>query len=299
MLSTTLPIHLSLPLVASVLFATGLILVKQAAKDGASPWSITVVTNLWAALIFPALWRFGDDEVPWSLLYQPAIIGMLYIGGQIFTFWAVERGDVSIAAPVLSTKVIMVAVFVTTIARQPLPGATWAAAAIATLGVALIQRSGGSTRHERVLYSVVSALVAATDFALFDVLVQRWAPAWGAGRFLPLVFGLAGLITLAMLPFVRLKFARGTSNRYLLLGGLLIALQSMCITLAVARYGDATRVNIVYALRGIWGVLAAWMIARWSDGQSSLHAPGTMRQRLVGACLLMAAVVLAITADRH
>ena len=209
---------------------------------------------------------------------------------------AVERGDVSVAAPILSTKVLMVAIFVTLIAGERLGTATWVAAVTATMGIALIQRSGGGhARSHRVVFSVVCALLAATDFALFDVLVQRWSPGWGSGRFLPLVFGMAGLMTLGLVPLVKRSVWQDRKTwQPLLTGGFFIAMQSLFIVLALAWYGDAARVNIVYALRGIWGALQAWIFARWLGGGEALASRGTMRQRLIGASLLTAAVIAAI-----
>ncbi|MCA9167330.1 MAG: DMT family transporter [Planctomycetales bacterium] len=293
-----MPFHLCFPLIASLLFAIGLMFVKRASSSGAGPWAVTLVTNSWAAILFSGLWFLGGTPQPWTLYYQPAIVALLYMAGQIFTFLAVERGDVSVAAPILSTKVLMVAVFVTVIAGEQLSLTTWVAATVATIGIAMIQRSGGAhTPSERVVFSVVCALAAATDFALFDVLVQRWSPAWGSGRFLPLVFGAAGLMSIGLIPFVNRAIVRErTTWQPLLTGGFFIALQSLFIVLALAWYGDAARVNIVYALRGIWGVLLAWIFAHWLGGGEASASRGTMRRRLIGASLLTAAVIAAIAA---
>ncbi len=256
---------------------------------------MTLAANLWATLIFSGLWLLGGATQPWHRYWQPATVAALYLTGQICTFLALDRGDISVAAPIFSVKVLMVAVFLTTVAGESLSGWIWFAAAAATLGVALIQRTGSAGRRRHVMFTIVFALLAATNYAMFDVLVQRWSPAWGAGRFLPSVFGIAGVLSLGFLPWVRRDaFWQRPIFVPLMLGGSLIALQSLCIVLAVAVFGDAARVNIVYSVRGIWGVGLAWIFAHWLGGGESFASRHDMGSRMFGAILLTVAVVVAI-----
>ena len=60
------------------------------------------------AAVFPVLTLFGGTLQPWTLWWQPAVIGLLFLAGQLFTILAIARGDVSIAAPVLGIKVLIV-----------------------------------------------------------------------------------------------------------------------------------------------------------------------------------------------
>ena len=69
---------------------------------------------------------------------------------------------------------------------------------------------------------------------------------------------------------------------------------SMCYTLST--YGDVARTNIVYSLRGMWGVIFAWLLARALKSGEADASRATMMRRLIGAGLLTAAVVLAISA---
>ena len=82
----------------------------------------------------------------------------------------------------------------------------------------------------------------------------------------------------------------------LLAGSLLIAMQAICIVVAVGVFGDAARVNVVYALRGLWGVVLAWLVARKWGGAEAEHSRETMLFRVAGATVLTAAVILAIVA---
>ena len=81
-----------------------------------------------------------------------------------------------------------------------------------------------------------------------------------------------------------------------LAGSLLIAMQAICIVVAVGVFGDAARVNVVYALRGLWGVALAWLAARKWGGAEAEHSRETMLFRVAGATVLTTAVILAIVA---
>jgi hypothetical protein len=204
---------------------------------------------------------------------------------------------VSIATPIFGVKVVFVAVLLTLFGLQTLPVSVWYAAVLATMGIALIQWTGRG-HPRRVAFTVMLALSAALSYATFDVLVQRWAPIWGAGRFLPLVYWMVAVASLGMIPWVRWNDLRdSTVMRPLLFGSMLIAMQAICIVAAVAIFGDAARVNVVYALRGLWGVLLAWAAAKIWGGNESEHSRSVMLTRAAGAVILTLAVILVILSE--
>ena len=290
--------HLLLPLAASFLFVVGLILIKRAGVAGVSPITTLLVTNLSSCLAFSVLWSLGGTFRGWPLLWQPAVIAGLFMLGLTLTFAAIERGDVSIATPVFGVKVVFVALLLTAFKLQELPMAVWYAAVLATIGIAMIQWTGRG-HPKRIVFTVALALSAAVSFATFDVLIQRWAPSWGAGRFIPIVYWIVGLTSLAMLPWARWDELRQPHVlRTLLLGCFFISMQAICIVVAVAVFGDAARVNVVYALRGLWGVLLAWAIAKIWGGAESEHSSAVMLTRAAGAIVLTSAVILVILSSR-
>ena len=71
----------------------------------------------------------------------------------------------------------------------------------------------------------------------------------------------------------------------LLVGALLISLQAICIVSTLAIFGDAARVNVVYSLRGLWGVLLAWAVAKKWGGAEAEQTRGTMMSRLAAVIL--------------
>jgi drug/metabolite transporter (DMT)-like permease len=286
--------HLLLPLLASVLFVCGLILIKRAGEHGVKTATILFISNQCSALLFSSLWWSGGTMQPWMLLWQPALIAVLFVLGLVFTYVAIDLGAVSIATPVFGVKVVFVAALLTLVGRQELPAALWYAAGCATAGIGLIQWTGRA-EPRRVWFTITLALSAAGCYATFDVLVQQWAPAWGAGRFLPIVYWMVGLISLVLIPWVQWPTLREPTTRWsLLVGACLVSLQAVCIVYTLSVFGDAARVNIVYSLRGLWGVGFAWIAAKiWGGAES--HLPrSVMLTRLAGAALLTTAVVLAI-----
>jgi hypothetical protein len=185
-------------------------------------------------------------------------------------------------------------VFAAVFIARPLPDDIWPAALLATLGVALLNSGGGGREHGHVLFSIVSALVAAAAFALFDVCVQQWAPAWGIGSFLPIMFAMAGLATLGFLPRLEGPLAaipRGAWP-WLIGGCLIIAAQSFLIVVTVAIWKEAAATNVVYSSRGLWSVILVWLIGP-ALGVASARLTGmALACRLAGAALLLAAVCL-------
>lgn len=311
------PAHLLLPLLASLLFVCGLLFIKRTSSKGVGPWTGTFIANLLAAIIFSTLWLAGGTMQPVTMLWQPAVIAGLYILGQIFTFAAIEKGDVSVATPVFGVKVIVVAFLLAILFREPISMSVWLAVGLSAIGIVLVQwnptrrnasirvnpvtvNSSDSQTHRPagLLLTVLLALAAASSFAAFDVVVQSWAPAWGPGRLLPIVFWMAGIVSFGFWPFVqREAFADKQIRSALLAGTLLIALQAVCIVFTLAAFGDAARVNVVYTMRGMWGVLLAWLAAIVWGGNEAVVPRKVMLMRLAGASLLFVAVVLVVLSE--
>jgi NADH:ubiquinone oxidoreductase subunit 5 (subunit L)/multisubunit Na+/H+ antiporter MnhA subunit len=56
----------------------------------------------------------------------------------------------------------------------------------------------------------------------------------------------------------------------------------------------ATSVNILYSLRGLVSVTLVWLIGHWFNNEEQHLAPQVFRFRLVGAALMLAAIVLVL-----
>ena len=255
-----------------------------------------IVVSWTCAAVFPVLALRGGNIPSWELLWQPAVIGALFLAGQFFTFLAVKLGDVSIAAPVQGVKVLIVPALAVLLLDEPMAAKIWIAASIALIGIVFVQITDQTIQRSKIVYSVIFAVLAALAMTFFDLFLSKWATAWGAGYFLPIAFAFAALLSLA---FLRLaNCPRELNHRSVIVplsvGCIFMTLQAIVMTFTLASWGDPTRVNIVYSLRGLWGVLLSWALSRWLKLAQQQPSNKVMFARLVGAILIGVSVVIAI-----
>ena len=289
-------IYLLFPLTASIVFTFGALFVNRASINGVKPFTPVIVANFFAALQFSFFWGLGGEIPDWTLFWQPALIALFFMGGQCSILCALSYGDVSVAAPVASAKVIFVTFLLTVFATITPTTATWLAAIMATLGVVLINFVVPKSGRKRVFFTVLLALLAAVNFACFDVCIQFFSSHWGAGRLVPVSYWFVGLFSLGLLPLIDKpgKLFVSLPWKTVLIAGFLIAAQSGFLVYGLAMFNDAARINVVYSLRGLWGVLLAWSLAGWFGGNEAKLPKQIMIARLCGASLLVVAVVVTI-----
>jgi len=292
-------LHLLFPLFSSITFVFGMMYARKAIGRGASAWTGTFYGNLWLGLSWLLVGIYRWDVMPVADWWQAAIIGLLFFSGQFFTYTAFRYGDVSVATPIFGVKILLVAVLTSFTTGQSIASTVWVAAMIATAGIILVQSGPGSAhKHERrqLLITVVTALSAASAMSVFDVLLATWGKAHGALQFLPVMFVFASLFSCGLLPWVTpvAKLNSVHALRPMLFATILMASQAMGMTIALSQFADATRVNIVYALRGLWAIVFAWLLAHSFEGGERHVARSVMLRRAAGALLLTAAVVLAL-----
>jgi drug/metabolite transporter (DMT)-like permease len=294
-----MPLHLILPLAAGVVYVVAALFLKRAGEAGASVWRTTRICNLFAALFFAPLWWLGGNMPGMSSWWQPAVVASIFLLGQILTVLALRTGDVSITTPVLGLKVVLVATFTAVLLRESLSIWLWSAAILSSTGVALMQ-FGMPRSGNRVGANILLAGFAAAAYALFDVLVQKYAATWSAGRFLPMLMGFAALYSL---PFgwQRQATESASSKRvtvWVFAGAACLALQAVMFVSAIAIYRQAAMSNVLYSSRGLWSVLLVWMAGHWFENKERQHGSHVLAWRLVASALLMVAIVLAMR-DAH
>ena len=189
--------HLFLPLIAAVVYVVGALLLKRASDLGADVWRSTRIINYTQALMAAPLWLLGGTIPSSSLWWQPAVAGLLFFAGQVFTLLALTTGDVSVATPVLGVKILLVALLSTVLIGDPIGARLWTAAALSSVAIALLNISPGHS-HRRVGTTILLAALGAAAYACFDVLVQKWSPVWGTGRFLPIAMACGAAYSLPL-----------------------------------------------------------------------------------------------------
>lgn len=303
-----------LPLASGAGYVAAVLLIKRASAHGVGLWRTAFVSNVAMGVCFAPLWLLGGRDFAWAGLWQPAVGGALFLAGQVFTFMAMA-GDVSLATPVLGLKILFVAAASSLLVAEPVRPAWWIAAALGTAAIALLQSgprvaapspalaaaaspaSPPSPARQHPTRTVACAALAALCFAISDVLVQRFAPAWGAGRYLPAMFGFLLLFSFALIPFFSAPLRRipRVAWRWLAPGSILLAIQACGMAYTLGAHGRATAANILYSTRGLWSVLAIGLLGAWLGTADEQKLPrAVFHRRLLGAGLMLAAIALVI-----
>lgn len=284
--------HLFLPLISSLLYVVAALFLKQAALSGNDLWRTAFLCNLATAILFLLLWPLGGESIDVRLLWQPFLIAVLFVAAQLLNFLALKIGDVSVATPVMGSKVVLVALFTTLTGAAPVPLTLWIAAILSGLGIAFLNRKGES--HHHVMRTIWLAVSAAGSYAIFDVLVMNWSPSWGAGRLLPIVMIMSALLSVVFLSFAPKKSSLNPriNRRPLYIGAFFIALQALILVSTLGIFGDATAVNVIYSTRGLWSVLAVIWFGHLFGNTERDRGNAVLKSRLIGAICLSSAVAL-------
>jgi drug/metabolite transporter (DMT)-like permease len=243
------------------------------------------------------LWLLGGTLPSPSFWWQPVVAGVLFFVGQVFTLLALSTGDVSVATPVLGVKILLVALLTAVLIGDPIGARLWTAAALSSAAIALLNFNRRHS-HERVGTTIVLAGLGATAYACFDVLVQKWSPVWGTGRFVPIAMACAAAYSLPLRRFGA-RSARGEQTsraytRWLSAGAVCFAAQGLMFMTSVSIYRQATSANVLYSSRGLWSVVAVWVIGHWFSNREQHLGARVLAWRLVGAFLMIAALLMVL-----
>ena len=292
-----LPWYLLLPLVAAIGYAIASLLLKKALTEGAHPMACFHINNWASSLVFLPLALFETQNVAWQLWLIPVGLGVLFFTGGWFTFVAMQRGDVSLVTPVLGSKVVFVALSASLLIAGSMKPLMWVAAIITTAGIFLMSATDFKTpKGARLAGPVVMALISAAFFALADVLLQRWAPAFGARTFLAIMSATTGVLSLFAMTLLpkRPPMPWNRATQWSLGGSALIAAQSMLMGISLAFFNDAIGVNVVYATRGMWSLAVVALIGPLLGNRERHESGRAYGIRIIAAMLLLAGVVCAV-----
>ncbi|MEX1119601.1 MAG: hypothetical protein WEB60_12490 [Terrimicrobiaceae bacterium] len=283
--------------IAALGYTAASFFLKSALGKGANAAQVNLCANLGVALVVQPLWLIQSPEVPNAPLFLPAMACLTFFAGQVFTFAALSSGDVSVATPLLGTKIILVTALNALLFSIPIPARWWIAAVAASLATAIIAGGIRGWKSRGVGRTILFSFSAASFFSLTDVLVQQWAGKFDPLAFLPTMFGGVGLVAMGYYLIVdRSAFLISARTAPpLVVGATLLGLQCALVFLALAWSRDATAVNVVYALRTLMSVLCAWAFGRWFGLGEATTSRKIMIQRTLGAFLLFGAILLILT----
>lgn len=317
--------HLLLPLIAAIAFATGSMVFKRAFAEGATLSHAVVVNNVVLGLLFVPLMALDPNPIPWDRLHLPCITAGTFIAGHLLNVAALRMGDVSVATPLLGVKVVFVALIARFVFGSPLSDGQMMAAALTSVGVLVtgltdfkISPAGlGHSSGRRAGRTTVLALGCAASFAVTDVLIQVWATQFGVFNFLSLLFGALALESLLVLPLLGFKARPETQHlpifeqaiaslkappqawRWIALATTLSAIQALLVAGTIAVWRDAAGVNVVYGTRGLWSLALVWWAGSWfGNAERRDSGPRVILARATGGALILTAVILALRSGR-
>lgn len=289
------PASIVIPLCSAVGYTFAAMALKRA-MDGGHPWRVLFIVNLIGAVLFQT-WLFhgGLPYAPIHVLHA-ILAGTAFFIGQVFTFIAISRGDISIATPVLGTKVIFVALLVFVTGGEELGWKLWVATFLTSLALALLGGEWKANR-ERLLVSVLFSFLASVAFAATDVMQQLWVRDIGFGHFAPVMFATVGLLSFTLIPFFSapLREMPRPMVIWAMGGGVLLTIQAMGIAYCIAVYHEVTVTNVLYNTRGLWSVALVWVVGHWFANSEKQVGGAIMTRRLIGALILLAAVYLSLS----
>jgi drug/metabolite transporter (DMT)-like permease len=286
--------YLILPLFSAFLYAIAALSQKQAIAAGYGPWRMSALTTWAIGIPFVPL-IFLEDTLSLPDPIWPAVLcGVLFLSGQMLTIIAITKGEVSVATPVMGSKVVLVVLILVVFTDESVGVVIWIAAALTTIGIIFLQWESRKEMKRQVWFTVIMSLLSAACFAGADVLVQQGSAEQGFYRFVATSSGVNVILAFAMIPFFSgplWSFPRG-SGRHIAIGSSFIAIQAMSLAFAIGYFGDVAGSNIVYSSRGLWGVMLVWVVGHWFANTEKEAGTKTLLLRMIGALLIVAAIVL-------
>ncbi|MEO0453249.1 MAG: hypothetical protein AAFY98_03820 [Verrucomicrobiota bacterium] len=270
------------PAFAASLYAIGSMGLKKSMQAGTSAKRVMAVSSIAMAIWACPLILLGGE---WNGLAALAAIGAgaaLFVG-RIFAVKALEVGDLSVVAPLLGMKTVLVAILSMVFFPFEITTMLLFSALLASGGIALLQR-GPSHKKKGTRKAAFYAMGASFLFAITDICVQGSAKALGVGYFVPLLF-----LTVALMVPLLGKHPKPTGKavKPLYIGSAIMGFQTSAVVLLIGLVGEATLINVIYSTRALWSVIVDRIA-----GES--HIRDYMIYRLCGALMICGAVILAI-----
>jgi hypothetical protein len=180
---------------------------------------------------------------------------------------------------------------------KALPAQTWLAALLAVVAVILLGWPAKGSKPS--FLSMGLAVLTATGFGLTDALVPEFGKAGDVDPFnlLFMMILTVGVLSFLFIPMTRGRFLgwRKEADKWLVLGTIPLAAQTIIFSIAIGFYDVPTETNVLYMSRGLWSIIFAVWIGRMI-GSSEASAPkAVLMRRFLGAALLLVGIYLAPT----
>lgn len=279
-----------LPLLGAILHPFLGACIQASSRRGVRLTVVVAVANLITCAVFvTALHPSGS----WSLQgadYWAIGNGVLFFFGQWFSIQSVKTGDLAVHSSALGMKVVIVGLFSMMVGLEE--GSLGLIAGVLLAAVSVFLVSGGSLqgwrRHQTTVWLTLSACLF---FGFNDFLTGWQSPSIGADRWLTLMMGTSGLISLFLLVFRRRQvievFVNPGAWGFVIGAGLLLGIQALLVNLAFSRFNQPTLSNVVYSSRGVMAVLFLYAVQKRGQRKLSL-------EQFTGAVLMVVALLVVL-----
>ncbi len=279
-----------LPLIGAALHPLLGWCVQQGTSRGSSLTVTVAVANLVTALIFLGYLKPSGSWLLSGKDWWAVGNGVLFFLGQWFSIQSVKSGDLAVHSSALGLKVLVVGFFSMLVGLEASSWSLVTGVILATYAVFLV--SGGSAegwRKHRVTLGLT--LIACLFFGLNDFLTGWQSREIGKDRWLTLMMGSSGLISLLLLMKRKKQvgdiFSSSATAGFVLGAGGLLGVQALAVNLAFSTYGQPTLSNVVYSSRGLMAVLFLYCIGKRSD-------PRFVKKQTIGAVLMVIALAVVL-----
>lgn len=266
------------------------LLVQRATKHGVRQPVVLGFANLITFAVFFFYLR-PDFSAEFGFFDVLAVVsGLCFFGGQWFAVQAVRKGDLVVNSSAMGFKVLIVAVLSASVGLEE-AGIGLIAGSLLAAGAVYLVTGATAERWKANRVTLWLTLGACVFFAFADFLVGWKSRETGAARWLMIMMGTSGLISVFMLiprwEQVKGAFSEKASALPVFGAGVLMGLQALVVNMAFSIFGEPTLSNIAYSTRGVMAVFIVWAIMK--RGRSGLGA-----RQLAGAALMVLALAVAL-----
>jgi len=279
--------------IAALGYAVAATFAKRALGQGAGILRLSLLMNWVFVPVFALLLFSHQGVIPWSQLQYPAITGLLFFLGQVFTFAAIRFGDVSLQTPIMGTKAVFAVLIAVLLGTEVVTLSMAVAALVSMLGIALLGFSGDGV--EWVGRTLCLALLSSFFFAGSDTMVGFYAGDFGIPMFLFLAILVNALLSCLLIPFFRepMRQMPAAAWPWILLACLFMAGQALLMNYTLGRFQHVAAINVIYTTRGLWSVVFGILALRIFARSGRPAAPRRIFiLRMAGALLMCVAIAI-------
>ncbi|MEM1086051.1 MAG: hypothetical protein AAGI48_18215 [Verrucomicrobiota bacterium] len=265
--------------------------IQRAARAGVGMILLAGISGILTAVV-TLVYRQPDGPLALKGLdYLALANGVAFFFGQWFSILSVRNGNLGVHSSVLGVKLLVVAALSVGMGLESGSPTLLIATLLATIAVFLVAGASWSgLRQHR--HTVLLTLVACLFFGVNDYLTGQFGASIGTSRWMALMFGSSGLLSV-FLVLSRRRQARElarsrTALGFVLLAGLCLGVQAVLVNVAFSEFRQPALSNVAYSSRGVMAVVALFLLGG-AKGREQ------WRRKLAGSLLMVLALGLAVS----